>query len=282
VWLVTGGGALFAAFPEVYATAFSGFYTPFILLLFMLIFRAVSIDVRSKQTSSFWRQFWDVAFSVSSIVAAMLIGIALGNIAKGVPLGANFEYRGSLVEQLNPYALLVGVTVVALFMMHASIFLLMKTEGELQTQIRSWVQNAIIFFMMAYVMTTMATLVYVPHMASPFRHNGWLFIAPLISLLAIANIPREVAHGREMRAFLSSAAAIAGLMTLFGIGMFPEMIHSSPNPEFSLTAFNGASSPRTLMVMLIIAVIGIPLVVGYTAGIYWVFRGKVKIHDMSY
>jgi len=282
VWLVTGGGALFAAFPEVYATAFSGFYTPFILLLFMLIFRAVSIDVRSKQTRQVWRQFWDVAFAVSSVIAALLIGIALGNIAKGVPLGPNFEYRGNLLEQLNPYSILVGVTTVALFMMHGSIFLLMKTEGELQTQIRGWVQNTIIFFMMMYVLTTMATLVYVPHMATPFRENGWLFFAPLISLLAVANIPREVTRGREMRAFLSSSAAIAGLMMLFGIGMFPEMIHSSPNPEFSLTAFNGASSPRTLMIMLIIAVIGIPLVVGYTAGIYWVFRGKVKIHDMSY
>ncbi len=282
VWLVTGGGALFAAFPEVYATAFSGFYIPFILLLFMLIFRAVSIDVRSKQASAFWRQFWDVAFSVSSVIAALLIGIALGNIARGVPLGSNYEYRGSLAEQLNPYALLVGVTTVSLFMMHGSIFLLMKTEGELQTRIRAWVQNTIIFFLIMYVLTTMATLVYVPHMAGPYRHNGWLFFAPVISVLAIANIPREVSRGRELRAFLSSAAAIAALMALFGIGMFPEMIHSSPNPEYSLTAFNGASSPRTLMVMLIIAVIGIPLVVGYTAGIYWVFRGKVKMQDTSY
>jgi len=282
VWLVTAGGALFAAFPEVYASAFSGFYTAFILLLFMLIFRAVSIDVRSKRAEETWRKSWDIAFSVSSLVAALLIGVALGNIAKGVPVGPDFEYDGNLLEQVNPYSLLVGLTTVAMFMMHASIYLVMKTEGELQQQIRGWVQNTLIFFLMMYVLTTMATLVYVPHMAEPYRNHGWLFIVPLISVLAVANIPREISRGNELRAFLSSSATIAALMALFGIGMFPNMMHSSLSPEYSLTAFNAASSPRTLTTMLIIAVIGLPLVLGYTAGIYWVFRGKVKLNDHSY
>lgn len=282
VWLVTGGGALFAAFPEVYATSFSAFYLPFIFLLFTLIFRAVSIDVRSKQESPKWRSFWDYAFSISSLIATLLIGVALGNIALGMNIGPDFEYRGTLLDQLNPYALLVGVTVVAMFMMHASIYLLMKTEGELQAKIRGWTQNTTIFFLVMYVLMTMSTLVYVPHMAEPYRNNGWLFFAPLLSVLAIANIPREVNHGREMRAFLSSSAAIAALMLLFGLGMFPEMIHSAPDTANSLTAFNSSSSPRTLGIMLIVALIGMPLVIGYTTGIYWIFRGKVKLTETSY
>lgn len=282
VWLVTGGGALFAAFPEVYATAFSGFYTAFILLLFMLIFRAVSIDVRSKQESPRWRSFWDGAFSVSSIAAALLIGVALGNIALGVPLTEDHIYHGTLLAQLNPYSLIVGVTTVALFMMHGAIFLVMKTEGELNEKIRSWVRPTMIFFFLMYAITTMATLLFVPHMTAPFKQDPALFIVPLLSILAIANIPREIHHGREMRAFISSCFAMIFLMALFGIGMFPDLIHSAPNPEYSLTAFNAASSQKTLGVMLVIAVIGMPLVLAYTISIYWIFRGKVKMSEMSY
>ncbi|HPF69538.1 MAG TPA: cytochrome d ubiquinol oxidase subunit II, partial [Candidatus Krumholzibacteria bacterium] len=138
VWLVTGGGALFAAFPHVYATAFSGFYTAFILLLFMLVFRGVSIHVRSLRHGTWWRRFWDGAFCASSVLASFIIGVAMGNVAWGVPLGADLGYRGSLPAQLHPYAVMTGVTVVALFMMHGAIFLLMKTEGELQHRAVRW------------------------------------------------------------------------------------------------------------------------------------------------
>ncbi|MCB2199739.1 cytochrome d ubiquinol oxidase subunit II [bacterium] len=282
VWLVTGGGALFAAFPEVYATAFSGFYTAFILLLFMLIFRAVSIDVRSKQEGTRWRAFWDGAFAVSSIVASLLIGVALGNIAYGVPLTENGIYHGSVMAQLNPYALIVGVTTVALFMMHGAIYLVMKTEGELNELIRSWIRPTMIFFFLMYAITTLATLLFVPNMTEPFKQNPLLFFVPLLNILAIANIPREIHHGREFRAFLSSCLAMVALMALFGIGMFPDLIHSNPNPEYSLTAFNAASSVKTLKIMLNIALIGMPLVLAYTVSIYWIFRGKVKMDNMSY
>ena len=150
VWLVTGGGALFAAFPDVYATAFSGFYTAFILLLFMLIFRGVSIHVRSLRAGGRWRGFWDGAFCVSSVSASLIIGVAMGNIAWGVPIDADFRYRGDLLAQLHPYALLTGVTVVALFLMHGAIYLVMKTEGELNTRVRGWVRPTIIFFVVMY------------------------------------------------------------------------------------------------------------------------------------
>ncbi|MBD3336257.1 MAG: cytochrome d ubiquinol oxidase subunit II [Candidatus Eisenbacteria bacterium] len=282
VWLVTGGGALFAAFPHVYATAFSGFYLAFILLLFTLIFRGVSIHVRSLRKSPLWRQTWDWAFSLSSVLASLLIGVALGNIAWGVPLDENFRYFGSLAGQLHPYALLTGVTVVSLFAMHGAIYLVMKAPGDLNQQVRGWVHPTIIFFIIMYVTTTLATLLYIPRMAEPFRDNPVLFSVPLASVLAIANIPREVHLDRPFRAFLSSGAAIVLLLLLFGIGMFPELIHSRPVGANSMTAFNASSSPLTLKVMLVIALIGMPLVLGYTAHIYRVFRGKVELDSMSY
>jgi len=282
VWLVTGGGALFAAFPHVYATAFSGFYLAFILLLFTLIFRGVSIHVRSLREHRTWRGFWDGAFSISSILASLLIGIALGNIAWGVPLEENFRYQGILWQQLHPYALLTGVTVVALFVMHGAIYLVMKTEGALNAQVRGWVRPTIIFFVIMYVLTTLATLLYVPRLAEPFRQNPALFLVPVASVLAIANIPREVHRNRPLFAFLSSAAAIVFLLVLFGIGMFPELIHGRPEAGHSLTAFNASSSLKTLQVMLVMAFIGIPLVLGYTAHIYRVFSGKVELDSMSY
>ena len=282
VWLVTGGGALFAAFPEVYATAFSGFYLALVLLLVGLIFRAVAIDFRSKRPGKTWRQFWDVSFSVSSIMSSLLIGVALGNIAWGIPLNEGHEFAGTLLGLLNPYALLVGVTTVALFMMHGAIYAVMKTEGELQKKLYSWVTNAMIFFVICYAVTTMATLVYIPQMAAKFRAHPMLFLVPVLNMLAIANITREIYYRREFTAFLSSCAAIAALMLLFGIGMYPELILSTPIAANSLNIYNGASSETTLKIMLIFALIGMPLVIAYTSSVYYIFRGKVKLSDDSY
>lgn len=282
VWLVTGGGALFAAFPHVYATVFSGFYIALILLLFGLIFRAIAIEFRSKQPMKWWRQMWDVAFSVSSILIALLMGVALGNIITGIPIDAEKEFAGNFFTLLNPYTVLVGITTVALFMMHGSIYVVMKTEGELQKKIRSWVNNTIIFFVICYVTTTMYTLIYYPHMVQHFKDAPWLFIIAVLNMLAIANIPREIFHGRDFRAFLSSCASIVALLALFAVGLFPNIVLSNPNPEYSLTIYNAASSQKTLNIMLIVAIIGVPFVLAYTISIYWIFRGKVKIDTMSY
>lgn len=282
VWLVTGGGALFAAFPNVYATVFSGFYLAFVLLLIALIFRAVAIEFRSKQPMRWWRQMWDIGFSGGSILSSLLIGIAMGNIAWGVPIDGRGEFAGTFLGMLKPYPLLVGVTTVSLFMMHGGIYALMKTEGPLRDKLRGWIINCMIFFIICYAVTTMATLLYVPHMAARVRVNPWLFSIALVNMFAIANIPREIHHGRDWRAFISSCVAMIALMGLFGVEMYPNLVLSNPNVANSLTIQNAASSQKTLGIMLAIALIGVPIVLAYTVSIYWIFRGKVKLDKMSY
>ncbi len=282
VWLVTAGGALFAAFPHVYATAFSGFYLAFVLLLFALIFRGVSIHVRSLKPGSAWRHAWDRVFFTSSLVASLLIGVALGNIAWGVPIAPGFLYHGRLLEQIHPYTLLTGLTVVALFTMHGAIYLVLKTEGGLNSQVRRWVNPAILAFIVCYALTTLATLIWLPRMAQPFLARPLLGLVPLGGLLAILNVPRLIHHGRELQAFLFSSLSIAFLLGLFGIGMYPEMFHSTGDPATSLDIRNASSSPLTLRTMAWMVLIGMPLVLGYTVHIYRVFRGKVQLDSMSY
>jgi cytochrome d ubiquinol oxidase subunit II len=282
VWLVTGGGALFAAFPEAYATVFSGFYLAFMLLLVALIFRAVAIEFRSKQPMKWWRNFWDFSFSASSIASSLLIGITIGNLIWGISLGPDHEYAGTFLDLLKPYPLLVGMTTLALFCMHGSIFIVLKTEGPLQKQLKRWVKNTMIFFILCYALTTLATLIFIPRMLITFQHQPLLFIVPVLNLLAIANIPRNVTKGQGWGAFLSSCAALFCLMALFGIGLYPNMVFSNPTAENSLTIYNASSSITTLKIMSLMAAIGLPLILSYTISIYWIFRGKVKLDSHSY
>jgi cytochrome d ubiquinol oxidase subunit II len=282
VWLVTGGGALFAAFPMVYATAFSGFYLAFMLLLFALLFRAVAIEFRSKQPMRWWRRMWDLTFAGGSVCSAFLIGVTMGNVAWGVPLDPQHEFAGTFLGLLRPYPLLLGVTTVALFAMHGAIYLVMKTEGELHNRIRRWINPTIIAFILCYVIFTLATLLYVPHITAAIKQEPWFFVVVVLAVLAIANIPRAVNHGLDFQAFLSSGAAMVCLMALFGIGMYPNLLYSQPQPENSLNLVNAASSQKTLGIMLIIALIGLPIVLAYSVSIYWIFRGKVKLDRTSY
>jgi cytochrome d ubiquinol oxidase subunit II len=210
------------------------------------------------------------------------MGVALGNIAWGIPIDANGEFAGTFSGLLMPYPLLVGVTTVALFMMHGAIYGVMKTEGALHDKLRVWAMRCIIFFVICAATTTMATLLYVPHMAARVHDNPWLFSIVLVNMLAIANIPREFHHGRDWFAFLSSCAAMISLMALFAIDQYPNLVYSLPHPENSLNIINAASSQKTLGIMLIIACIGVPIVIAYTVCIYWIFRGKVKMDRMSY
>jgi cytochrome d ubiquinol oxidase subunit II len=282
VWLVTFGGAMFAAFPEAYATIFSGFYSAFMLLLFALIFRAVSIEFRSKRANPFWRSAWDVGFTLGSFAAALLFGVAVGNLIRGVPITATGEYDGTLLAQLNPYALLVGTLTVTLFAMHGTIFLYLKTEGELQLRAQRWMWRNFGLFLVAFMLATMYTLVTVPEAVAHFERLPLLWIIPVLNVLAIANIPRAIYNGKTGHAFFSSVCSIVALVCLLGAALYPHLLTSNPNPEHGLTIYNAASSSKTHGIMLLIVFIGIPAVLAYTGLVYWTFRGKVTLDEHSY
>lgn len=283
VWFVTAGGALFAGFPAVYATVASAFYIPIMILLSGLIFRAVAIEFRSKQPNAWWRWTWDVLFSFASLVIALTLGIAMGNLIRGIPIDATGEYVGSLQDLFHPYAILVGVFTVALFAMHGSIYLMMKTEGELHEKLRAFVNPMIIFFIVTYALTSMATLVFMPHMTKAIIERPPFFLISLINIFAIANIPREINRGKDWKAFLSSCLNIICLLILYGIGTFPNAVRALNDPDhLSLTIWNSSSSEKTLEILLLIALIGVPLVISYTVAIYYIFRGKVKLDHSSY
>lgn len=283
VWLVTAGGALFAGFPDVYATLCSAFYLPVMVLLSGLIFRAVAIEFRSKQPMAWWRWMWDIFFCVASFIIAFILGVIMGNLIRGIPLDSTKEYTGYFLDLFNSYALLVGFFTAALFAMHGAIYLMMKTEGELHEHLRGFVNPTIILFIMLYAITTFATLIYMPHMIENIRERPYFFIVALINMFAIANIPRCIHLGYDGRAFISSSINIICLLALYAIGTYPEVIRASNAPEtLSLTIFNSASSLKTLKILFLMAIIGVPLVASYTIGIYWIFKGKVRLDSRSY
>src|SRR5436305_2326535 len=284
VWLVVFGGATFAAFPNAYAAAFSGFYLGFMLLLCCLIFRGVSMEFRSKRPSRLWRGAWDVAFSAASALTTFLFGVVVGDCMQGLPLGADGDFTQplGLADLLQPYSVLTGLFAVSAFAMHGSIYLYLKTEGPLQGRVKGWMWRTFFLFLAAYLVLTAWTLIALPGSAANFARHPWLWVAPVLNVLAIANVPRAIYYGRPFDAFLSSAAAIAAFTCLFGAALFPNLITSSEGAAYSLTVSRAASSEKTLEIMQIVAALGLPFVLAYTATIYWVFRGKVKITPASY
>lgn len=283
VWLVIGGGALFAGFPLLYATLFSALYIPFMLFLAFIIFRAIAIEFRSKEKMRWWRRLWDVSYSVSSIMLAFLLGVVLGNVLLGIQIDGNHNYTGSgFFEFLNPYALLTGFTTLSLFMMHGAIYLLLKTEGRLYIKIRFLLKKAMIFFMLSFGVTTLYTLLFIPHLSDDFKSNPILFIIPVLTFLSIANVPR-LAHKKKFRtAFLFSSLTISLMMVLVAVELYPVLLHSTIDPSYQITVYNAASSTKSLRIMLTIAAIGAPLVLGYTFFVYRTFRGKVQLDETSY
>ena len=282
VWLVTFGGALFAMFPEAYATVFSGFYTAFMLLLFALILRAVSLEFRGKLASARWRGVWDAAFCASSLAAPILFGVAVGNAILGLPLDERGVYLGGFIDLLAPYPILVGCLAASLFAMHGAIFLYLKTEGAVQERLGRWMWHTWGLFFVLYLLTTMWTLAAVPTALRNFEHFPWATAVVVLNVLAIANVPRAFFHRRYGEAFLSTTLTIACMVFLFGMAMFPNMVVASNDPALSLTIYDAASSAKTLKIGLIIAGIGMPFVLAYTGVIYWTFRGKVVLGDHSY
>jgi cytochrome d ubiquinol oxidase subunit II len=282
VWLVTFGGALFAAFPNAYATVFSGFYGAFMLLLFALIFRAVSLEFRSKVTDRRWRTLWDFGFFASSLLAPFLFGVAAGNVMTGIAVDDRFVVHNGMLGQLKPYPIAVGVLTVCLFAMHGAIFVYLKTEGDLQERARGWIWRAFWCFLVAYLGVTAYTVAEVPRALSNFERFPALWIVPLLNVLAIANIPRAMHLKMPFYAFVSSCCTIAALAFLFAVALFPNLVPSTIDPAYGLTVYNARSSEKTLGIMLVVAAVGMPCVLAYTATIYWVFRGKVKLDHSSY
>jgi len=283
VWLVILGGGLFAGFPFAYATLMSGFYVLVMAFIFFLIVRAVAIEFRSKTESAAWRGTWDVAFSFSSIGIALGLGLILGNLATGIPLDSGQEYRAGFWALFNPYTVIIAVMVLALFMMHGAIYLVMKTEGKIHDHMREWIRPTMAFFIIMYAIANSATLIYLPHLVVRFQENPWLFLLPVATMIAIANIPRAIHHQKDGQAFLSSCATIALMVVLFAVGNFPNLIRSTVDPEsLSLTVSNSYASAQTLKILLTIVLIGVPVALAYIISIYYIFRGKVKLDSHSY
>jgi cytochrome d ubiquinol oxidase subunit II len=282
VWIVIGGGALFAGFPEVYATMLSAFYVPFMLFLLGIIFRAISIEFRSKEPMLWWKRMWDICYTCSSALIAFLLGVILGNVIQGINIGPDHVFRGSFLEFLNPYAILMGVTTLALLMMHGAIYLVMKTEDRIYTKLTIMVKNTTIFFVIMILLTSFYTLLYLPRMADVIRRFPELFVIPVMMVLAIANITRQVAKHKFLYAFISSSVTISLLMVMVAMELYPNMLLSKISPANNLTVYNASSSDKTLGIMLLMAAIGVPMIVGYTTFVFMTFKGKVKLDEMSY
>ncbi len=282
VWLVTGGGALFAAFPEAYATVFSGFYEAFMLFLALLIGRAVSLEFRGKVESGGWRRLWDSVFFVTSLLAAVVLGVALGNVLHGIPLDAAHEYRGTFLGLFGLFPVLLGLTTAALFAVHGACYLMMKTTGELRGRVRTAAGRGWWILFACLVVLTAVTFLKLPHMRGAFSERPWLVVAPVLAAVTLAGLKTAVGRDRAGVSFLFSALLVGAIMALAGIGLYPNVVLSTPDPANSLTIWNAASSAKTLGIMLVIAGVGMPVVIGYTIFIYRVFRGPVKIDETSY
>ncbi len=282
VWLLTAGGALFAAFPSVYATVFSGFYLALMLLLAALIARAVALEFRSKVEAAGWRRAWDWAFGLGSLVAALLFGVAVGNILRGVPLTAEGEFAGTFLGLLHPYPLAIGLLTLAMFAAHGSLYMGVKTEGEDRSRHLRRAGAVWVAWVLLYLVATVATF-----FVSPFLFEGTLqrvvfWPAFLLIMVGLVTIPLSLKGGHALRAFLGSSAAIAGSIGVAATSLYPRLVPALGDLNLSLTAANASSSERTLLVMLVIALIGMPLVLTYTAFVYIRFKGAVVLDDHSY
>jgi cytochrome d ubiquinol oxidase subunit II len=267
VWLLTAGGATFAAFPEWYATLFSGFYLPLLLILLALIVRGVAFEYRGKNDDPQWKRRWDLAIIVGSVVPAFLWGVAFGAVLHGVPIGSDHEFTGSVLDLISVYSLLGGVTTLAVFTLHGATFLALKADGPVRER-----ANSVAGRLGPIAIVVGAAFLLWTQLAHG-RAITWLTLAAAAGGLIGAAI--ATGRGREGWAFVCTAAAIVfASATLFG-SLYPDVLPSSTNPAFSLTVDNASSSPYTLRVMSWVAVLFTPLVLAYQGWTYWVFRRRV-------
>jgi cytochrome d ubiquinol oxidase subunit II len=271
VWLLTAGGALFAAFPPVYATVFSGFYLAMMLVLLGLILRATAIEFRSQVESPAWRGAWDKAFAVGSILPALLFGVAIGNLVRGLPLNEAGNYTGGFFALLNPYALLVGLTGLAMFVSHGALWIALRTRGEQAARARLWAAKASLVYLALFLATSAWSL------AAMQRGSAIVpIVASLIALAAIVGARILSRAGADGKAFVASSVSIAALFGAIGGTLYPNLVPATNDPTLSLTLVNASSSENTLGAMLIVALIGMPLVLVYTVWIYRTFAGRIE------
>ncbi|MHB9131947.1 MAG: cytochrome d ubiquinol oxidase subunit II [Armatimonadota bacterium] len=281
VWLLTAGGATFAAFPPVYATVFSGFYLALMLVLFVLILRAVSIEFRAREWDPKARARWDLAFGLGSTVAVLLFGVAFGNIMRGLPLDAQGNFTGTFFTLLNPFALLVGVLNIAMLATHGALYVALRTEGELAAQAKAWARSAWVAYLPLAVITITVAAIFQPHLLANYQEWPILWAVPALALTAIILAGAWSRQGKAGQAFAASSTGIALLLVSAAAGLFPTLVPALNNPAWNLTALNSSSSFLTLEVMLVIAVVGMAIVVGYTIWVYRTFGGKVT-EDLHY
>ncbi|GEL18853.1 cytochrome d ubiquinol oxidase subunit II [Pseudonocardia asaccharolytica] len=271
-WLIVAGASLFAAFPDWYATLFSGFYLPLLLVLLALIVRGVAFEYRGKVDEDAWRRRWDLCIIVGSYVPALLWGVAFANIVRGVPIDAEGDFTGSLLTLLNPYGLLGGVAAVALFCVYGAIFVALKTLGRIRRDARrlaGWIGIAAVVLTGAFLLWTL------------LGHGDPISWA-LGVLTAMALVAGLVANAREREgwAFASTGASVIGLVATLFVALFPDVMPSTTDPAFSLTVQNASSTPYTLRMMSWIALIALPFVLAYQGWTYWVFRKRIGRHSI--
>ncbi|MEV4755147.1 cytochrome d ubiquinol oxidase subunit II [Micromonospora sp. NPDC049559] len=272
VWLITAGGALFAAFPQWYASLFSGFYLPLLLILVALILRGVAFEYRHKRPDAAWKHRWDAAITFGSVVPAAVWGIAFANILRGVPLDPHHDYTGGLLDLLNPYALLGGATTTALFLTHGAVFLALKTTGDIRHRAARTATRA----------GTAATILTVPFLAwtLTIRHTPAAVALAAAAALALTAALAATRVRREGWAFTGTAAAIALLVATLFTALFPNVLPSTVDAAGTLTVTNAASSPYTLKIMTWVAAIFAPVVVAYQGWTYWVFRKRIGVANI--
>lgn len=272
VWLLTAGGAMFAAFPHWYATMFSGFYLAMFLLVIGLILRGISFEYRSKDSNPAWRHRFDWMIAIGSFMASLLLGTAFTNLARGVPIDENMMYTGNLFTLLNPYGLIGGITMVSVFLLHGANFLTLKLDGELRDRAREISKKLYVVAAVAVILLAITTYIFTDISTKIGINPGIMSIASVVVLLVtILFINRKM----EGWAFLSTGVHIILTQIAFFTLMFPRVMISSTNPSYSLTIYNASSSHYTLTVMSIIALIFVPIVLAYQGWSYYMFRKRI-------
>ena len=281
VWLITAGGVTFAAFPTTYAVMFSSFYSPLMLILFALIFRAVSFEFREKVDKPCWRTLWDFFMVAGSFLPALLFGVAFANIFRGIPIDEQGVFHGNILTLLNLYGLGGGILFLALFCLHGALWLTLKVEGELQKRAVAFASKLWVVLLIVAVLFLLATGWATPLYQNYLKHPT-LFVILIFAVACLLLIRVFIKKQTWCKAWTASGGTILGV-TLFGVvGLYPNLLPSSLNPSYSLTIFNSASSPLTLKIMLGVALVFVPIVLIYQAWVYNFFKDKVKESDVAY